>query len=68
MKVEDKANKKPIKQDGLLKSAKKNGSSVQEEVLTEASARRLRVMQKLGLIAPSGSPYHRNGRVRVADS
>ncbi|KAM5575425.1 hypothetical protein ABKV19_014399 [Rosa sericea] len=62
-KVEDKANGKPIKQDGLLKNAKENGSSVQAEVLTEAGARRLRVMQNLGLIAPSGSPYHKNGRV-----
>nr|XP_011464653.1 PREDICTED: DNA (cytosine-5)-methyltransferase 3B-like [Fragaria vesca subsp. vesca] len=62
-KVEDKANGKPIKQDGLLKKAKENRSSVQAEVLTEAGARRLRVMRNLGLIAPSGSPYHKNGRV-----
>ncbi|XAR48500.1 Histone-lysine N-methyltransferase [Bertholletia excelsa] len=27
----------------------------------ELSARRMKVMQSLGLIAPSGSPYHRNG-------
>lgn len=35
-------------------------------MLTEAGARRLRVMRNLGLIAPSGSPYHKNGRVWVA--
>ncbi|XP_057974783.1 uncharacterized protein LOC131162381 [Malania oleifera] len=29
----------------------------------EPTARRMRVMQSLGLIAPSGSPFHRNGDI-----
>ncbi|KAJ0026091.1 hypothetical protein Pint_08464 [Pistacia integerrima] len=32
----------------------------------ELSARRLRVMQSLGLIAPSGSPFRKNGQISVS--
>lgn len=33
----------------------------------ELSMRRLRVMKTLGLIGPSGSPFHKNGRILVLD-
>ncbi|KAL6297131.1 hypothetical protein ACE6H2_005273 [Prunus campanulata] len=56
---EEEAKRKPPREDGLQKKLKRNGSSDQAEV----SARRLRVMQHLGLIAPSGSPFHKNGLI-----
>ncbi|ONI35338.1 hypothetical protein PRUPE_1G530900 [Prunus persica] len=56
---EEEAKRKSPREDGLQKKLKRNGSSDQAEV----SARRLRVMQHLGLIAPSGSPFHKNGLI-----
>ena len=32
----------------------------------ELSARRMKVMQSLGLIAPSGSPFHKNGHTYLS--
>ncbi|KAH0989121.1 hypothetical protein GBA52_000604 [Prunus armeniaca] len=56
---EEEAKRKSPREDGLQKKLKRNGSSDQAEV----SVRRLRVMQHLGLIAPSGSPFHKNGLI-----
>ncbi|XP_068312560.1 uncharacterized protein [Pyrus communis] len=42
------------------KASKQSGAEV---VSKEVSARRLRVMQQLGLIAPSGSSFHNNGLI-----
>uniref|UniRef100_A0A1D1ZC72 Putative histone-lysine N-methyltransferase NSD2 n=1 Tax=Anthurium amnicola TaxID=1678845 RepID=A0A1D1ZC72_9ARAE len=42
------------------------GKHVQVAKAPDASARRIKVMQSLGLIAPSGSPFHKGGSVKAA--
>ncbi|KAF5456002.1 hypothetical protein F2P56_025520 [Juglans regia] len=52
--------------DELLKKNKLNNPSFETPLFgksPEISARRVKVMQGLGLIAPSGSPFHKSGHV-----
>ncbi|KAM1574308.1 hypothetical protein COP1_044181 [Malus domestica] len=44
------------------KASKQSGAEVVSKS-KEVSARRLRVMQQLGLVAPSGSSFHKNGLI-----
>ncbi|XP_044474894.1 histone H3-lysine(4) N-trimethyltransferase ATX1-like [Mangifera indica] len=55
--------------DEVLKKQKLESPNSGTDVLRkshELSARRLRVMQSLGLIAPSGSPFGKNGQISVS--
>ncbi|XP_031390649.1 triadin-like [Punica granatum] len=74
---------KPDSKKAKMSSAKKEGKSevpkLAESVKKEKPApkllakpeelrtRRLKVMKTLGLIGPSGSPFHRNGQIIVVD-
>ncbi|KAA8538175.1 hypothetical protein F0562_027783 [Nyssa sinensis] len=54
------------KQGGMQEILRSNGPESAIPLLgksPELSARRMKVMQSLGLIAPSGSPFHRNGHI-----
>ncbi|KAL9252408.1 hypothetical protein AKJ16_DCAP00645 [Drosera capensis] len=46
-----------------MKLIKKSSSGLTKVKSGDSVARRLRVMQDLGLVAPSGSPFHKNGRI-----
>ncbi|GAB2224230.1 hypothetical protein Droror1_Dr00004982 [Drosera rotundifolia] len=46
-----------------MKLIEKSSSESTKVKSGDSVARRLRVMQGLGLVAPSGSPFHKNGRV-----
>uniref|UniRef100_A0A5B7AMT1 Uncharacterized protein n=1 Tax=Davidia involucrata TaxID=16924 RepID=A0A5B7AMT1_DAVIN len=63
--VEEAKSRSP-KQGGVQEKLKSNGSEPATTLLgksQELSARRTKVMQSLGLISPSGSPFHRNGHI-----
>ncbi|XP_057469500.1 uncharacterized protein LOC130758572 isoform X2 [Actinidia eriantha] len=49
--------------DEELARFESGGAEVEESKPQELTARRIRVMQRLGLIAPTGSPFHRNGHI-----
>ncbi|KAF8404701.1 hypothetical protein HHK36_009589 [Tetracentron sinense] len=60
----DEAKSETPKQDRVLKKLKSSGPSLamaSSEKSQDLSARRMRVMRNLGLVAPCGSPFHRNG-------
>ncbi|XP_059460782.1 uncharacterized protein LOC132189942 [Corylus avellana] len=62
--TEDDAKIRTCKQDEVLKKNKLNSPCSETTLFgksQELSARRMKVMQSLGLIAPSGSPFHKNG-------
>ncbi|GLT71469.1 hypothetical protein SLA2020_434850 [Shorea laevis] len=63
--TEEDAKIRTREQDEVLKKNKLNSPSSETTLLgrsQELSARRMKVMQSLGLIAPSGSPFHKNGQ------
>ncbi|XP_062163624.1 uncharacterized protein LOC133870492 [Alnus glutinosa] len=62
--TEEDAKIRTRKEDEVLKKNKLNSPSSETTLFgksQELSARRTKVMQSLGLIAPSGSPFHKNG-------
>ncbi|KAL5558501.1 hypothetical protein UlMin_034712 [Ulmus minor] len=64
LQIKHKSKDQVVKEGGKRKSAKQDNSNSEVTPFTksELSARRLRVMQILGLTAPPGSPFCKNGQ------